>query len=163
MLPNSFPCVRVLNFKVTNIKKKKKSPTLNFKVNKIRYLTSRLKKKGNDFKVVNRPFQTYGDNNSDGRRQCETVDGPSRNTLQLRIGRAPWHSPSPGPLAFAFSIANIYLPLPSVSRCHMYLDVLRIPTPTREKGKHTKAHVQNQNMVTLPPGRPSQTKSVLSC
>ena len=51
MLCNSFPFVRVLNFKVESFKKKKKSPKLNFKVNKIRYLTSRLKKIGNDFKV----------------------------------------------------------------------------------------------------------------
>ena len=36
--------MRVLNFKETNFKKKKKGPTLNFKVNKIRYLTSRLGK-----------------------------------------------------------------------------------------------------------------------
>ena len=52
MLRNSFPCVRVLNFKVTNIKKKKKSPTLNFKVNKNQVLNFKIKKRqGIDFKV----------------------------------------------------------------------------------------------------------------
>ena len=42
--------MRVLNFKVQNLEKKNKSPTLNFKVNKIRHLTSRLKNIDNDFK-----------------------------------------------------------------------------------------------------------------
>ena len=52
MLRNSFPCVRVLNFKVTNIKKKKKSPTLNFKVNKNQVLNFKIKKRqAIDFKV----------------------------------------------------------------------------------------------------------------
>ena len=36
--------MRVLNFKVTNIKKKKKSPTLNFKVNKNQVLNFKIKK-----------------------------------------------------------------------------------------------------------------------
>ena len=62
MLRNSFPCVRVLNFKVKNkfftlklstlFKKKKKSPTLNFKVNKNQGLNFKIKKrKVIDFKV----------------------------------------------------------------------------------------------------------------
>ena len=44
--------MRVLNFKVTNIKKKKKSPTLNFKVNKNQVLNFKIKKRQViDFKV----------------------------------------------------------------------------------------------------------------
>ena len=44
--------MRVLNFKATNIKKKKKSPTLNFKVNKNQVLNFKIKKRQViDFKV----------------------------------------------------------------------------------------------------------------
>ena len=44
--------MRVINFKVTNIKKKKKSPTLNFKVNKNQVLNFKTKKRQViDFKV----------------------------------------------------------------------------------------------------------------
>jgi len=44
--------VRVLNFKVTDMKKKKKSPTLNFKINKNQVLNFKIKKRQViDFKV----------------------------------------------------------------------------------------------------------------
>jgi len=44
--------VRVLNFKVTNIKIKIKSPTLNFKINKNQVLNFKIKKRQViDFKV----------------------------------------------------------------------------------------------------------------
>ena len=43
--------MRVLNFKVENFKKKKKSPTLNFKANKNQVLNFNVKKTANDFKV----------------------------------------------------------------------------------------------------------------
>jgi hypothetical protein len=52
LLRNSFPCARVLNFKVTNIKKKKKNQVLNFKGNKNQVLNFKIKKRQViDFKV----------------------------------------------------------------------------------------------------------------
>ena len=61
MLRNSFPCARVLNFKVTNIKKKKKSPSLNFKVNKNQVVNFKIKKRQViDFKVNTMQCMTIG-------------------------------------------------------------------------------------------------------
>ena len=54
------------------------------------------------------------------------------------------------------------LPLPFLLQTFIFRSCLSrdvrctIPMSTREKGKHTKAQVKNQNMVTLPPGRPSK-------